>query len=358
MEVALALALSSMIVLAFVMAFVPVMHTVRANRTGLQTIAATRAALEFVLEESRGAGGPDLPEGARVLIDKGGGARGSDVLFILDEAVGYSTCGITGASGSTLTFRVVTVSGTPRCCFEAGTPPALLPPVQGTVPPGAPFRRTAVIVDAVGRFLPVFLEGRPSAGACQLQMKALPGVSRVINAAARNEPTLLGATAVLADVKRVYLDFAADGVRTPVAALYVHNEQDGDVNDFTGERQRISSSIYDLRFAVGYGDQQPEVPPPEDDEEDNFAPLPPEVAPGANPLIELTTARGGWRDQPLPVVAGDENPPQMLGVGIMAGVRGSSTPPLLPWSAPRPSTPTAQTFPLVGRVAFREGGRP
>lgn len=359
MEAMIVLAMVGVVVAVSTMTFVSLLNSAKRGRVALQAMGSTRTALDFLLEEARGAGGPDLPGSARVLIDKSGGANQTDVLWLIDQATGYGTCVVTGVSGSALQFPVVSISGVRRCCFEAGADPVGTPPLPEGVPAGAPFRRTAVIFDDLHRFVPVFLEGDPSAAGCTLTMKRLPGIDRVVNGARRNEPALVNATAVLADVKRVYVDFDADGVQAPFGALYAQVESDGDVDSFVGERQRLSSNVIDLRAGVGYGTETPNVaPPPDEDDDPAVSGDPDEIAAGATPLVELATNRRGWRNLPVPIVTGGEAAPQMLGIALTTGARGAGAPSSLPWSTRPVVAGSATGFSLVGRVTFRDGALP
>lgn len=366
LEATVVLAMFAIVATAASMAFVGMLRSSKRGHNALQAMNGTRATLDFMLDEGRKVGGPDLPENARVLIDKSGGQKGTDVVWMLRQNTGYSVCAVTGVSGATLTFATVLHNGQQRCCFEAGAPLADTPPVEGNVPGGPPFRRTAVLTDLRGRFLPVFLSGAPSAAACQLTMTALPGIDRVINDARSNVPDLTTSVAVLADVKRFYVDFEADGVRPPFGATFVQVEFDGVVDSFVDERQRLSSNTYDLRAAVGYGQRQPEVVEDEEDLEDDDAFADdtgddediPDVPEGNNPLLERVGDRAGWADVPVPVVDGGEAPPAMLGIALQTGVGADTTPGPLPWSTrPRPAE-GAQVMTLVGRVTFRSEGAP
>jgi type II secretory pathway pseudopilin PulG len=366
LEATVVLAMFAIVATAASMAFVGMLRSTKRGHGALQAMNGTRATLDFILDEGRKVGGPDLPENARVLVDKSGGQKGTDVLWMLRQNTGYSICAVTAVSGGTLTFATVLHNGQQRCCFEAGAPLADTPPVEGNVPSGPPFRRTAVLTDLRGRFLPVFLSGAPSAAACQLNMTPLPGIERVINDARRNLPDLTTAVAVLTDVKRFYVDFEADGVRPPFGATFVQVEFDGNVDSFVDERQRLSSNTYDLRAAVGYGQRQPEVVEDEEDLEDDDAFADdtgddediPDVPEGNNPLLERAGDRGGWTDAPVPVVEGSEVPPTMLGIALQTGVGADTLPGPLPWSTrPRPAE-GAQVMTLVGRVMFRSEAAP
>jgi type II secretory pathway pseudopilin PulG len=358
LEAMVVLAMFGIVVTAATMSFVSMLKASKRGHGALQALNGTRVSLDFVLDEARRVGGPDLPASARVLIDKSGGQRGTDVLWTLHQNVGYSVCAVTQVSGSTLSFAVVQVDAVPRCCFEAG---AVLVdvPLEGSLPAGPPFRRTAVLRDLRGHFLPVFLSGAPSASSCQLTMTPLPGIDRLINDALGNLPDLTTAMAVLADVKRFYVDFEADGVRPPTGALFVHTEVDGEVDSFLGERQRLSSNAYDFRAAVGYANRNPAVietdldgtPFSDDTPDENDGT--PEIPDGDFPLVERAADRGGWLDAPVPVVDGRESVPVMLGVALQTGVAAADAPPPLPWSL-RPRDPeSAQVMSLVGRAAFR-----
>lgn len=358
MEAMIVLAMIGIVIGVSTSTFVSLLNSAKRGRVALAAMSSTRTVLDFVLEEARQAGGPDLPGAARVLIDKSGGARNTDILWLMDQATGYGTCVVTGVSGSTLTFPVVNISGVRRCCFEPGADPVGVPPLPESGPAGAPFRRTAVIFDDLHRFLPVFLEGSPSAAGCTLTMKRLPDIDHVVSSTRRNEPTLLNATAVLADVKRIYIDFDAEGVSPPFGALYAQVELDGATGRFDGERQRLSSNIIDLRAAVGYGTDTPNIAPPPDEDDDPAAGGDPdEIAAGATPLVELTGNRRGWRTSPVPVVTGGEASPEMLGIAITTGAKGAGGTTTLPWSS-RPLTPNGTGFSLVGRVSFRDGALP
>jgi prepilin-type N-terminal cleavage/methylation domain-containing protein len=366
LEAMVVLAMFGVVASAASMAFVGMLRSTKRGHGALQAMNGTRATLDFILDEGRKVGGPDLPENARVLIDKGGGQKGTDVVWMMRQNTGYGVCAITGVSGTTLTFATVLHNGRQRCCFEAGEALADTPPVQGDVPAGAPFRRTAVLTDLRGRFLPVFLSGAPSPAACQLTMMALPGIDRVINGARNNLPDLTTGVAVLADVKRFYVDFEADGVRPPFGATFVQVELDGNVDSFVDERQRLSSNTYDFRAAVGYGQRQPELVEDESDLEDDDAFADdtgddediPDVPEGNNPLLERDGDRGGWTDVPVPVVDGGEAPPTMLGIALQTGVGADTLPEPLPWSTRPRLAEGAQVMTLVGRVMFRSEGAP
>jgi type II secretory pathway pseudopilin PulG len=165
LEATVVLAMFAIVATAASMAFVGMLRSTKRGHGALQAMNGTRATLDFILDEGRKVGGPDLPENARVLVDKSGGQKGTDVLWMLRQNTGYSICAVTAVSGGTLTFATVLHNGQQRCCFEAGAPLADTPPVEGNVPSGPPFRRTAVLTDLRGRFLPVFLSGAPSAAA-------------------------------------------------------------------------------------------------------------------------------------------------------------------------------------------------
>jgi type II secretory pathway pseudopilin PulG len=358
LEAMVVLAMFGIVATAATMSFVSMLKATKRGHGALQAMNGTRVALDFVLDEARRVGGPDLPASARVLIDKSGGQRGTDVLWTLHQNAGYSVCAVTEVNGSTLTFAVVQVDSAPRCCFEAG-PMLIDVPLEGTLPAGPPFRRTAVLRDLRGRFMPVFLNGAPSASSCQLTMTPLPGIDRVINQTLDNVPDLSTAMAVLADVKRFYIDFEADGVRPPTGALYVHTEVDGEVDSFLGERQRLSSNAYDFRAAVGYADRNPALietdvdgNPFSDDTPDTTAGTA-DPQDGDLPLVEQASDRGGWLDAPVPVVDGREGFPVMIGVGLQTGVASDDEPPALPWSLRRREPERAQVMTLVGRAAFR-----
>lgn len=355
MEAMVVLALIGIVVGIASSLVVALMNSAKDGRAAVAAIASTRTAIDFVQEEARGAGGPDLPEAARVLIDKGGGQNGTDVLWIVDQNPGYAQCNIVGVGGAELDFAVVDVSGTPRCCFEVGDDPIGTPPLASPLSSGSAFRRAAVITDPQGRFLPVFLLGDPSAGSCRLSMLELPGISGVVSVARGNRPDLLGGTVTLADVKRVYVDFAAAGVRAPFGALFVHSELDGDLADATGERLRISSNTIDLRFAVGYGRILPAVADEDlDDPDDTDADV--TFVSGPNPLYETFADRRGWRDTPVPSEPGVA-PPSMLGISLETGLRGKGTSEVLPWTRTPSLTSSVRVFHLTGRVAFRDTSR-
>lgn len=366
LEAMVVLAMFGLVASAASMAFVGMLRSTKRGHGALQAMNGSRATLDFILDEGRKVGGPDLPENARVLIDKGGGQKGTDVVWMLRQNTGYGVCAITGVSGVTLTFATVKHNERQRCCFEAGEALADTPPVEGNVPAGPPFRRTAVLTDLRGRFLPVFLSGAPSPAACQLTMTALPGIDRVINETRDNLPDLTTGVAVLADVKRFYVDFEADGVRPPFGATFVQVELDGNVDSFVDERQRLSSNTYDFRAAVGYGQRQPDLVEDESDLEDDDAFADdtgddediPDIPEGNNPLLEREGDRGGWTDVPVPVVDGGEAPPTMLGIALQTGVGADTIPEALPWST-RPRLPEgAQVMTLVGRVMFRSEAAP
>ncbi len=365
LEAMVVLAIFGIVVASASMTFVSMLKTSKRGRGALQAMVGTRVVMDALLEEARRVGGPDLPQNARVLIDKGGGQRRSDVVWMLRQNTGYSVCAITGVSGDTVTFATVVHNGEPFCCFDAGVAPAGTPHVAGEVSAGPPFRRTAVLSDVRQRFLPVFLEGDPSAASCTLTMKRLPGIDRVINTALGNLPDLSTGSAVLTDVKRFYVDYAAEGAHAPFGALYAQVELDGDVGSFQNERQRFSSNVLDLRASVGYGDRQPAVAAPLDVDDDAFSDdgsddsALPDVPAGGNPFLEGGADRAGWRDAPVPVVNGDETPPSMLGLAIQTGVPSDSTPPRLPWTtAPLTPAASAQVMSLTGRVMFRSEGAP
>jgi prepilin-type N-terminal cleavage/methylation domain-containing protein len=366
LEAMVVLAMFGIVAAAATMTFVSMLKSSRRGHNALQAMTGTRTALDFILDEGRKVGGPDLPANARILIDKGGGQKGTDILWMLRQNSGYSTCAVTGASAGTLSFATFVDEGRTRCCFQVGAPLANTPPLQGNVPGGPPFRRTAVLIDPRGRFLPVFLSGDPSAANCRLTMTGLPGIERVVNAGRGNLPDLGTAVAVLADVKRFYVDFEAEGVRPPLGATFVQVEFDGNVGSFLDERQRLSSNTYDLRFSVGYGLRQPEVIEPEEEVEDDEAFNDdagddediPDVPEGANPLLERSNDRAGWLNAPIPVVDGSEVPPAMLGVALQTGVPSEGIPAPLPWSTVRRAPEPAQVMSLVGRVMFRSEGAP
>lgn len=368
LEAMVVLAMFGIVATTATVTFVSMMKSTRRGHNALQAMNGTRTTLDFILDEGRKAGGPDLPANARILIDKGGGQKGTDVLWMLRKNTGYGTCAVTAASGSSITFATVVNNGVTSCCFQPGAPLAGTPPVQGNVPAGEPFRRTAVFVDPRGRFLPVFLSGSPSASNCRLTLGALPGIDRVVNDGRGNRPDLTTSLAVLADVKRFYVDFEAEGVRPPLGATYVQVELDGNVGSFLDERQRLSSNTYDFRASVGYGLRRPEVIEAEEaveddeafnddgDDDDDI----PDVPEGNNPLLERTGDRAGWHNAPVPVVDGTEVPPAMLGVALQTGVPSDLNPnaPVLPWSTGRRTPEAAQVMSLVGRVMVRSEGVP
>ena len=72
-EAMVVVAIFGIVAVASSMSFVAMLRSIKKGRGALQAMVGTRATLEFVMEEARGAGGPDLPGAARVLIDKGGG---------------------------------------------------------------------------------------------------------------------------------------------------------------------------------------------------------------------------------------------------------------------------------------------
>lgn len=365
-EAMVVLAIFGIVTASASMTFVSMMKTAKRGRGALQAMVGTRVVLDALLEEGRRAGGPDLPENARVLIDKGGGQHRSDVVWLLRQNTGYSVCAITGVSGDTLTFTTVRHNGRERCCLEAGDALAGTPDVAGDVVDGPPFRRTAVLRDLQQRFLPVFLSGAPSPASCQLKMQRLPGIDRVINAARGNLPDLATGVAILTDVKRFYVDYDAEGVHPPFGALFAQVELDGDVNVFDNERQRLSSNVYDFRAAVGYGNRTPDVEEPlDEDDEDAFSDdgvddtALPDIPAGGNPFLERDGDRGGWRNAPVPVVVGDEAPPAMLGLAIQTGVSSDLPARRLPWTTtPLAPASTAQVMSLTGRVLFRSEGAP
>ena len=352
--------------------FVALMRNASRGRATLQSMQSTRVLADVILEYGRRAGGQDLPGHARVLVDKAAGQRNTDLLWLIEQASGYGTCGIVSRVADVLTLPVVSINGAEHCCFEAGAEPAGTPPLAEPVPTGPAFRRTAVIADSVGRFLPVFLEGAPSVADCTVRMKQLPGIDQLISADRGNMPVFTDATVVLADVRRFYIDFDAEGVRAPFGALFAQVEVDGDVESFVGERQRLSSNAIDLRVAVGYDAPVPEDEDDDteiedddavgdgdgDDDEDEDEPDP---APSSAPLLEMQDDMRGWRLAPLPVIEGEElSAPKMLGVAVATAARGDALgQPTLPWST-RPLTLArpANAFPLVGRVLFRDGARP
>jgi prepilin-type N-terminal cleavage/methylation domain-containing protein len=377
--------LESMVVLAMIgivltvatSTYVALMRHANRGRFMLQAMQSTRTVLDVVLEYGRRAGGRDLPAHARVLVDKSGGQRGTDLLWIIEQAGGYGTCGVVGISGARIDLPVLEINGEPRCCFEAGEAPAGTPALADPVAAGPAFRRTAVVGDSAGRFLPVFLYGDPTPEACFVSWAPLPGIERVIRPERANVPDFTDSTIVLADVRRIYIDYDAEGVRPPFGALFSQVEVDGDVDVFVGERQRISSNAIDLRVAVGYDAPVPEdelevVEVDDDDaladadgdeegDEDEEEDDEPEVAPGSSPLLEMLGDPRGWRLEPLPVTAaGALAPPVMLGVAVSTAARGDApTQSPLPWSVrPLEIARPANVFPLVGRVAFRNGASP
>jgi type II secretory pathway pseudopilin PulG len=366
-EAVVVMSIFAIVATAATMGFVGMLKGAKRGRGALQAMTGTRAALDFVLDEARSVGGLDLPPTVRVLVAKGAGQKRTDLAWLIRQNAGYDTCAITNASGSTLTFSSSNLNGEPHCCFEANAPTRVIPDVAGDVPAGAAFRRTAVITDLRGRFLPVFLSGDPSASNCRLTMTELPNVASAVNTGIGNRPDIgVGSTAILADVKRVYVDYAAEGAKAPFGVLYVQNELDGDVLRFDGERQRLASNVYDLRFSVGYGDRQPQLIDDEIDEDDDDAfsdddPSAddgiPDIPEGNNPLLERAGDRAGWRDTTVPIVVGGEEAPAMLGVAIQTGVGADTLPPPLPWST-TPLTPreAGQVMSLTGRVTFRSEG--
>lgn len=334
---------------------VALMTSAKSGRAAVAAITSTRAAVDFVADEARSAGGPSLPATARVLIDKGGGARGTDILWIVDENVGYGQCTVIAAGGGTLTFPVVRISGTDHCCFEAGAAPPTAPPVASPLAPGPPFRRNAVLSDVDGRFLPLFLQGSPSTGSCSLTVVELPGMNRVVNTGLGNLPDLVGSVVTLADVKRVSIDFGATGVRPPFGALFVHTEIDGNVASDVGERMRVSSNTLDVRFAVAYSRVAPEVADEDlDDPDDTDADVTFDV--GDNPLFETAGNRRSWVDSPVPAAVGVAGP-AMLGIALETGLKGVGSSTELPWSSSTTAHNDVRVFHLISRVAFRDAAR-
>jgi prepilin-type N-terminal cleavage/methylation domain-containing protein len=364
LEAMVVLAMFGIVVSAASVSFVSMLRSTKQGHGALQAMNGTRVPLDFVLDEARRAGGPDLPAAARVLIAKNLGARQTDVLWTLHQNVGYSICAVTSATGNSLSFVTTVLDGEPRCCFEAGTP-LFDVPLEGALPAGPSFRRTAVLRDLRGRFLPVFLSGDPSATSCRLTITPLPDIDAVINEQQDNLPDLSTSVAVLADVKRFYIDFDADGVRAPLGALFVQTEIDGDVDSVLGERQRLASNAYDFRVAVGYAQRDPasiqtdpDDNPFDDDDPDEDDPGEPDIPEGDLPLLERAADRGGWLDTPVPVKDGREAPPVMLGIALQTGVPAEALPSPLPWSL-RPRQPEgAQTMTLIGRAAFRAEAPP
>jgi hypothetical protein len=365
-EAVVVMAIFGIVATAATMGFVGMLKGAKRGRGALQAMTGTRAALDFVLDEARNVGGLDLPPTVRILVSKGGGQKKTDIVWLLRQNAGYDVCAITNVSGDTLSFSEVILNGELRCCFEANPPLNPIPDVAGPVPAGAPFRRTAVLTDLRGRFLPVFLSGSPSVTSCQLTMTELPNIADTVNAEIGNRPDLgVGTTATLADVKRVYVDYDAEGAKPPFGVLYVQNELDGNVLSFAGERQRLASNVYDLRVAVGYSGRQPEVVDDEpDDDDDVFSDDDPDsdvdvpdIPEGNIPLLERTGDRAGWRDTVVPIVVGGEEAPAMLGVAIQTGVGADTIPEALPWSTTplEPRSP-GQVMSLTGRVTFRSEG--
>ena len=265
-EAMVVMAIFGIVATAATMGFVGMLKSAKRGRGALQAMTGSRAALDFILDEGRNVGGSDLPGAVRVLIAKGAGNKKTDLLWLMRQNAGYDVCAVTAASSNTLSFSTSNLDGEAHCCFEANAPESPVPDVAGDVPPGPAFRRTAVITDLRGRFLPVFLSGNPSAGSCRLEFIELPGISSVVSGALGNRPSIgVGATVVLADVKRVYVDYDGEGAKPPFGILYVQNEIDGDVGSFVGERQRLASNVYDLRASVGYGVRQPEIAADDDD---------------------------------------------------------------------------------------------
>jgi prepilin-type N-terminal cleavage/methylation domain-containing protein len=364
LEAMVVLAMFGIVVSAASVSFVSMLRSAKQGHGALQAMNGTRVPLDFVLDEARRAGGPDLPAAARVLVAKSVGTRQTDVLWTLHQNVGYSICAVTSATGNSLSFVTAPVDGELRCCFEAG-PPVFDVPLEGALPAGPSFRRTAVLRDLRGRFLPVFLSGDPSATSCRLTITPLPDIDAVINEQQDNLPDLSTSVAVLADVKRFYIDFDADGVRAPLGALFVQTEIDGDVDSVLGERQRLASNAYDFRVAVGYAQRDPasiQTDPDDnpfgDDDPDEDDPGEPDIPEGDLPLLERAADRGGWLDTPVPVKDGREAPPVMLGIALQTGVPAEALPPPLPWSLRPRQSEGAQTMTLIGRAAFRAEAPP
>ena len=180
-EAVVVLAIFGIVAVAATMGFVGMLKSAKRGRGALQAMTGTRAALDFILDEARSVGGEDLPAAVRVLVGKSAGDKKTDLLWLIRQNAGYDVCAVTAASGTSLSFSSSNLDGERHCCFEANLPSSPIPEVAGDVPAGAAFRRTAVITDLQGRFLPVFLSGNPSDTNCRLEFLELPGISAAVS---------------------------------------------------------------------------------------------------------------------------------------------------------------------------------
>jgi hypothetical protein len=340
MEVAVVLAIFAILTTSASMAFVSIMKTVRAARQSAALSERARVGVEQLVEELRESGGPDLGPHGHIIVAKAGGQRGTDVFWTMRQNEEYGVCAVQAAVDDRLQFESFVVNGQRRCCFEAGDVLVGTTPLYGDVPRGAPFRRTAVLVDGSERVLPVFLSGKPSGNNCELDVKSLPGVREAVPESRR--PRLGQSVVVLADVKRHYVDFdpLLEAAQPALGILFAQTELDGAVDSFANERLRIAHGVADLRIGLGYldGTDDGGAPPPLAD----------------SSVVERREDRRGWRAEP----AANGTEPQMVGVALRVGAAGAHHPGPLPWSTTATPTPPMTSATMVGRVTLRDRRAP
>ncbi len=343
MEAMVVLAIFSIVTTSAMSAFSSIMKSIKASRQSLLLSDRSKAAVDQLLEEIRSSGGPDLGPRGYIVVGKGAGQRGTDVLWTLRQNEEYAACTVVGTDGDRLTFQSFIRNGEMTCCFQAGDPIVGTTELYGAVRPGAPFRRTAVIVDPADRVLPVFLSGDPNGASCELKMELLPDIANAIPPDSRAR--LINARVILADVKRHYIDFdqTLEGSRRALGILFSQVELDGDLSSFKNERLRIAHGVADLRVGVGYIDGMLRL--------DEDAPLP---VLAESEILEREESSRGWRATPVQNGAY----PRMVGVAVEIGAEGSSEPRVLPWSTTPPPSEKLQYAMMVGRVTLRNKEAP
>jgi prepilin-type N-terminal cleavage/methylation domain-containing protein len=344
MEAMVVLAIFAIVATVAAMTHVSILKSVRSSKQTLSLYDRARVTTDLLLAEIRDSGGPDLGPHGHIVVAKGAGQRGTDVFWTLRQNTDYAVCAVESAQGDELRFQRFDVNGQRVCCFEAG--PALpgTTTLHGEVPGGRAFRRTAVLVDARQRVLPVFLTGDGGAE-CTLQMVHLPGVLDAVPAERRPHPR--HSIAVLADVKRHYIDFdpSLEAAQPAVGILFSQVELDGDVQSFRHERLRIAHGVADLRLGFGYLDGRLRESRGSGDSD-----IP---ALADSDIVEREEASRGWRSSPA---VGPS--PDVIGVAVQVGVAGTGGPSPLPWSTTAPAGRGLRAASMVGRVALRKAEGP
>ena len=228
MELAVALAATGVVALAATMLFSLYAQLIKRARIQSQLVSRGRGTLEYVLDESRRAGGDGVDATASVFIENGCGARGgfpdchgTDRLTVVQPLGGYGKCTVDAQlGGNRVRVKELRMGWGPlatrQCCLREQ--------------PG--FRRQVAFASG-GGVVPAVLTGtaEPCTFAYQPILPGSPG-------------GLTNSTIVMADVKTFYLELA-DPART--GRLVMHMELDGDTSSLARERLYLATGVLDLQ---------------------------------------------------------------------------------------------------------------